>query len=178
MCGNPTHVSDNKGFSLTELLVVIAIIGIALSITTLGFNQWMTKSKAEAQARQMVTDISQLRIRAMTMKLRHSITLNASSYVFKSYSTDTFTSAATMTVNGTILPGGTYVVNYPLMKTLTTPYAGEIIEVDERGMIVGVGATILLGGPGVQNAAQNCLTVHTIRVNIGKQNATGACDDQ
>lgn len=172
------YISKYNGFSLIELLIVIAIIGISLAASILGFNQWQVKSNVEAQTRQMVTDVSELRIRAMTMKQRHSITLNASSYIFKSYSTDTFTSAATMAANGTVVPGGTHMVRFPLMKNLATQYAGEIYEIDERGMIVGVGTTVLMGGAGVQDAAVNCLTIHVIRVNIGKQNSTGACDDR
>src|SRR5690349_14899987 len=90
------------GFSLTELIVVIAIISILLSVTTLNFHDWQVKNNVEAQVRQMVTDFSDLRVRAFTMKQKHSITLYSTYYVFKSYSSDDESKTA-----GQVIPGGT-----------------------------------------------------------------------
>jgi len=175
--GNMRAVSSNDGFSLIETVVVIAIIGILSTIGTLQFNQWLTKNRVEAQVRQMVTDIGQLRLRAITMKTRHSITLNANSYVFKSYSSETFTSAADLLAHGTILPDGTHTVTYPLTTTAGVNFSGTAYEIDTSGMTVIPPPTIFLGGAASSTGGINCLTIHTIRVNAGRQNA-GACDDK
>ena len=171
-----------QGFTLVELLVTIAIIGIVLAIGTQNFTQWQTKSRVEAQVKQMANDINDLRIRALTTKQRHSIELYDSKYLLKSYSTQTYTTNAQMVANGTILSGGTKTVKYRLKSTSGsgTFFTGNAIEINERGMLAGLPQTIFLAtGASTSTASINCLTVHTVRVNVGKQNmSTGACDDQ
>jgi prepilin-type N-terminal cleavage/methylation domain-containing protein len=162
-----------QGFSLVELIVAIALIGILMSIATSGFNQWQTKSRVESQVKQMVTDIGALRIRALTTKQRQSITLYPTSYVFKSYSSESLLLTA-----GTILPGGTHNVTYRLKKDATTNYTGtDIFEIDSRGILPSTKATIFLDYKG--SAAIDCITIHTVRVNPGKKNTAGdTCNDQ
>lgn len=176
-----SKISGKSGFTLVELLIVIAIIGISVGIATMNFGQMKDKSNAEQQIRLMASDISELRIRAMTLKQRHSVTVNRDSYIFKVYSSEAFTTQAEMQANGTIIPGGTHNVKLALKKTAATNdfYAGELLEIDERGMKVGVSSvgSVFLEGPNVLKAAINCLVIHTVRVNIGKQSTAGACDD-
>lgn len=176
-------IMTRSGFTLIELIIVIAIIAIASSMATFGFKDYQVKSRVEGQVRQMASDIGELRIRALTTKQRHSIVLYPSSYVLKSYSSEMFTTDPELVANGTTLPGGTHSVSYRL-KTNTTSVvstAGTPIEINQRGMLAGVGArTIYLAtGASTSQAAINCLTIHTVRVNVGKQNlTTGACDDK
>jgi prepilin-type N-terminal cleavage/methylation domain-containing protein len=168
------------GFSLIELLIVIAIIAIASSLATFGFNSYQVKSRVEGQIRQIASDISELRIRALTTKQRHSIVLYPSYYVLKSYSTETYTTDDELIANGTPLFGGNRTVSFPLKNKYTdvVPVAGTPIEINPRGMTSDV-VTIFLGnGASSGQAAFNCLKIHTVRVNVGKQNdTTKACDD-
>jgi prepilin-type N-terminal cleavage/methylation domain-containing protein len=185
------NYKETSGFSLLELVIVIAIIAIFSSIATFQFNQWNKKGQVEAQIKKMATDTSEVRVRALTMKQRHSITLDKYSYTFKSYSTETWSSNADLLAHGTVIPGGRHTVKYGLKKSASATstsvdYAGtssDILEIDERGMLSNAtNATVFLGSAAkTTSAAVNCLTIHTTRVNVGKENdssGVGVCDDK
>ena len=163
------------GFTLVELIVVMAIMSILLGLATFAFHDWTVKSAVEAQIRQMATDINTLRLGAMTMKLRESITFNASSYVFKSYSSDNESLSA-----GQVLSTGNHTVSYPLMRknnTTAVACAGEVYEIDQRGQLVGSTVSIFINYVGSANP--DCLNINTILVNPGKKSATAVvCNDQ
>ncbi len=164
-------ISDESGFSLVELVVIIAIMGILMTIATLNFNQWMVKNSVEAQVRQMASDFSQLRVKAFTLKQRHSITVNRDSYVFKSYSSENENEFL-----GTVLTSGTKMVQFPLKKASGAYYGGEVYEMDVRGMSSDK-YTIFLEHSNSASPALDCLTLHTLRINPGKKNGSN-CDDK
>ena len=161
------------GFTIIELVVVIAIIATLLAMSTISFNTWLVRHRVEAQVRQMIADFNELRVRALTMKQRHSITLNASSYVFRSYNSeeeDLFT-------GGTIIPGGNRTVTYKLRKDATTYYAADVYEIDQRGTNVSSVTTIYLEYPGT-TPGLNCIKLHTVRINPGNSATIGGtCND-
>lgn len=166
------RVTNSAGFSLVELLVVLAIIGTLLGISTLAFHDWVVKSRVEAQVRQMVTDISSTRIRALTRKQRCSIELGAKKYVFRSYSSEGEPLSA-----GTIIPGGGDVV-FGLKSGPSTFFANQRLEIDQRG-ILDTAATLPIFLEYDGNASLDCLNLHAIRVNAGKKNTAGdTCDDK
>lgn len=162
-----------RGFSLVELVIVIAIAGVLATVSTLGFNSWMVKNRVEAQVRQMVSDISQLRIRAMTTKQRHSVAFNASSYVFRSY-----TSEAEPLADGTVIADGTKNVTYRLKNPSNAFYDGSVrYEIDTRGILTGATTSVFVDYDG--SAGIDCFSLHTIRVNAGKKNTSGdTCNDR
>ena len=159
---------SESGFSLIELLIVISIMGILLSIVSINFKQWMVKNRVEAQVRQMVSDFSELRVKAFTTKQRHSITVNKMSYIFKTYSSEGENLAS-----GT--SAGTYNVNIPLKSDSSTYYAGTIFEIGSRGILMSFPGTIYLDYQDVSPTI-DCLKIHTIRINPGKNNG-GSCND-
>jgi prepilin-type N-terminal cleavage/methylation domain-containing protein len=172
--------AGNSGFSLIELLIVVAVIGISAGIATFAFNNWNKKSKVETQIKQMVSDINEVRVRALTTKKRHGLILYKDKYVFKSYSSEIYTSVTDMTGNGDIIPGGSHTVSYELCSNASgSRFDGTtVLEFDERGMNVTGVQPVFLSGSGVSSASVNCLNIYAVRVNLGKQNSSGACNDQ
>jgi prepilin-type N-terminal cleavage/methylation domain-containing protein len=171
---------NRDGFTLVELLVVIAIIGILLTLATFAFHQWMVKSNVEAEVRQIIADVSQVRFRAQTSKQIHSMTVNANSYVFKSYS-----SGDEPASSGRVIPGGIHMVKYQLKKSSSSPYAGEIFQFNQQGIININIATypnqvipIYVAYTGTM-ANLDCVNIQFARISAGKTNATGDnCDDR
>ena len=85
-----------------ELIVTIAIMGIVTSIATLSFNTWQGKSKMESQVRELYADLVDARSKAFTQKKVHGIVFQPSSYVMKSYSSESEYSNSTKAAeNGT-----------------------------------------------------------------------------
>ena len=84
---------------------------------------------------------------------------------------------------GVTIPGRSVTVAYKLKKNATTYYAGscadtagDTLQFDSRGMLVGNGATVIIDYPGT-SANLDCLTIHTVRVNAGKTNGA-TCNDR
>lgn len=169
--------SKSAGFSIVELSLVLTIISILLVIAALAFNQWMVKSKIESQVREMAADLSNLRVKALTTKQRHSIMLHSGNYVFKSYSSE-----GEDITKGEYVLGGTHRVSYNLKKNSSSNYSGEVFEIDTRGMIdtsLFTENVIPIYVESKVNASLDCINVHAVRVNTGKWDSTGEkCDDK
>lgn len=175
--------SDSSGFTLIELLITIAIIGIIGGIATFGFSSWLQKSRVEAQVRQLMADIGEIRMTALTTKRRHSLVLDKTRYSFYSYSSSAEPKCSGTGPGGKVVSGKGAEVKFPLKKNAGTFYAGscddisgDTFEFDERGMLMGSTASIYLDYTGGA-AALDCLSLHTIRVNPGKTNGAN-CDDR
>lgn len=172
----------SSGFSIIELILVLTIIGTLLAIAIPSFNQMQRKARTESQVKEMVTDISELRVRAMTHKQRHSITLNANSYVFRSYSSDEEPQSS-----GTIIPSGNRIVANRLVRVnggASTLFSGQLFEIDHRGLVSSnltppwsAADFVLLENN--SSPSIDCFKLEAARTNVGKANAAWSnCDDK
>lgn len=66
-------LNSNKGFSLTELMVVVAIIGIMALIAVPAFNHYSVNANLRTAARDMVSDIMEMREKAIAENRQYMI---------------------------------------------------------------------------------------------------------
>jgi len=160
---------ERKGFSLIELIIVMSLLAILASIVTINFNSWQRKYNIEAQVREMLSDFSDVRVRAIQTKTKQRVVLNPTSYSFTPYSTETALSARVVFTKN---------LKYPIQQLTTsglTAFNNTALEIDERGyttnwMSIAVAA-------GMNEPSLNCLTVSWARVNMGRVNGN-TCEFQ
>jgi len=66
-------MKSNHGFSLIELIVIMVIIGILATIAALNFSQWQRKYAIEGQVKEMLADLSNVRMQAIQTKREHRV---------------------------------------------------------------------------------------------------------
>jgi prepilin-type N-terminal cleavage/methylation domain-containing protein len=159
-----------KGFTLTELITVIAIIGIILGIGSLNFNQWQKKYAIENQAKEMMTDLSDIRLSAMQTKTtRMAVFTSPSLMTFRTYT------GAEQDVTPTTTTGTQYfskTLKYPVYKdaALTAP-CGTMTFTATGATSASDVQTIYIASTGT-GAALDCLVISRTRMNLGKSNGT------
>lgn len=70
-------MKNRKGFSIVELLVVIAILGVVLSVASLSWQSYVTKTNLRSGARKVASDLTKYRTRAIGEGRVYTITFNA-----------------------------------------------------------------------------------------------------
>jgi len=168
---------SNRGFALLELIVVLVIMGILLSIAALNFHSWQIKHGIEGQAKEMLTDLSDLRGRAIQTKSNHVAVLSAEPdlLTIRRYADD---EAVTLTSGTEIFRKR---LKYPVSRLKadgTTDVSGDI-GINSRGytndFIVGgsfISNQTLVILPLNTEAAYDCLVISQTRINLGKVNGT------
>jgi len=155
---------NRRGFSLMELIIVIALISTMLAIATINFNSWQVKYNIEAQVKEMLSDLVDVRSMAIASKKEHRVFLTPTSYSFRRYSSEADPKTSS---------GGVQVLNKTLKYQIAWPSsvpAMNPIVIDDRGYTTNLGTISV--GVGLGDPAYNCIVVHTARVNMGKLNGT------
>ena len=152
-------INIRNGFTLIELIVVMGLIGIMLAVSSLEFSSMQKSFGVERVTRELMSDISEYRVKAMTRKEPHSITLSANEYVFRRNTSQVLKRATP----------------YPLSDQNANPFSGAtVIIFDEQGF-TGSGALFgqtIVVGPANSSSSVNCVVISNARVNMGKMNGT------
>jgi prepilin-type N-terminal cleavage/methylation domain-containing protein len=74
--GQAVKIKQAKGFSLIELIIVIAILGIVSAIAAPNFNKYRQNTNLKEAARDLASDISLYRQRAVAENIHYQIVFN------------------------------------------------------------------------------------------------------
>ena len=69
------RMQNKRGFTLIELIVVIMLMGIIMMIALPGIQTWMTKSRLNGAARQIMSDLMYARMKAANENNRFVLTV-------------------------------------------------------------------------------------------------------
>ena len=157
-----------RGFSLVELVVIISIISILLTVGTISYNSWQVKYNVEKQTKEMLADLTTLRLQAIHTKKPIRLSLQTGNYAFKMYSSE---------AELTNFPGSGDVVlsknlTYQIKRGDGSDISGTTIDFDRSGIINNV-QIISITSPN-NNAAADCLSISTALINMGKME-DGSC---
>jgi prepilin-type N-terminal cleavage/methylation domain-containing protein len=159
---------NNRGFSLVELVTVVGIIGILLGLSTISFYSWQRKYNIEKQTKEMLADMSDLRLRAIHTKKVHRMEMQSKSYVFKRYSSEG-EDLSSSTTGTTVFK---QYLKFPIVKENGSSVVGEKIDIDCRGFTNDPVTLKIDSSP--DDASLNCLIISTARTNMGKME-NGEC---
>lgn len=153
----------NNGFSLVELIVIVAIIGTLLAVGTINFSDWTRKHTVDKQTVEMLADLNEVRLQAIYKKKDHTVTLQASRYVFSIHSSES--DAAGRQVLSKNVP-------YPMRTQTGATFNGETITIDSRGY--STPRKIFIPAPGGGDAG-GCIDVTSAKNNLGIMLNVSSC---
>jgi prepilin-type N-terminal cleavage/methylation domain-containing protein len=78
-----TTVRNNRGITVMELMVVIALVAILATIAMPNFTATLPRLRLSDAARQIATDLQQIRMRAIAQNIPHQIAFSTSTYVLQ-----------------------------------------------------------------------------------------------
>lgn len=178
---------SNKGFSLTELIVIIAIIATLGAIATLNFSQWQRKYAIEAQVKEMLADLSNVRMQAIQTKREHRVFLNPQAYTTVRYEdteaeavriepTDGASGGVVVTSMGQTIADRQFrrtlrygIQQYSAGILTAFPNVNTPIIINSRGYATPP-LTIAVAFNNGSGAAYDCLVITDARINIGRIN--------
>ncbi|MFA6823109.1 MAG: prepilin-type N-terminal cleavage/methylation domain-containing protein [Geobacter sp.] len=178
-------MKSNKGFSLTELIVIVAIIATLGTIATLNFSQWQRKYAIEAQTKEMLADLSNVRMQAIQTKREHRVFLNPQAYTTVRYE-DTEAEAVRIeptdgASGGVVVSSmGQTIVDRQFRRTLRfgiqqytagvlAAFSDTPIIINSRGYVT-TPVTIAVAFNNGSSPAYDCLVITDARINIGRIN--------
>lgn len=169
----------SRGFALTELIVVVSIIGILAAIMSLDFSRWIKKANIDAQTKELNSDLSDLRLRAIQTKRNHMAIVQTNQITFCSYTSEEPVNRVNCTANPTIpAQHGAY---FTKNLKYNISFSGDI-GVNGRGLLtdffpIGSGGTFnsnqtLIVNPSSTGASVDCLVLSDTRINMGTYDGT------
>lgn len=163
----------DKGFTLVELIVVIGLAAILLALSTLNFNEWMTRRQVERQTRELYSDLMELRVASMTRKQRTAVFFGPQQLRFMTYSSP----------DEDVIIGGTprepmngKTLRYEIRKGVDLEafdIDSDNIAFDTRGFTNDMMTIVVV--PLQSSGGENCIVVSAGRTNIGRIDNDGTC---
>jgi len=165
----------DRGFTLVELIVVIGLAAVLLALSTLNFNEWMTRRQVERQTRELYSDLMELRVASMTRKQRTAVFLGPRQLLFRTYSS----------ADENVITGGTprQPMNGKTLRYEIRLQRGGVLQAfdintdnivfDTRGFTTDMMTIVVL--PLQSSGGENCIVVSAGRTNIGRIDNDGTC---
>ncbi len=178
-------MKSNHGFSLIELIVIMVIIGILATIAALNFSQWQRKYAIEGQVKEMLADLSNVRMQAIQTKREHRVFLNPQAYTTVRYEdteaevvriepTDAASGGQVVTSAGQTIADRQFrrALRFGIQQYtagVVTPFDNTPIIINNRGYAT-TRMTIAVAFGDTSGPAYDCLVIADARVNIGRIN--------
>lgn len=158
-------------------MIVIAIMAIVLSVATLNFRDMKGKSDIEKQARELQSDITNVRLNAMQNKQRSAMLFGPQQYIYRTYTSDFEAIAAGNTVKTVSFR------NEVRWKSGSTPLilpdtTANWIEFDSRGYANNTPTTTIVVMPITHSGGLDCIVVQTALTSIGRMEDDSTCRKQ
>ena len=173
-----------RGFTLLEIILVVAMVGILTGIGVASFAGLTRKTAVSNQARRIQTDLSKVKVMAMTKGRTHFVTLNTNGYTayddtnpapdgddVLAVGSDTPVLRSNEALNLSTVAAQQF---YPI--TWDDPSGVNQIHFNSRGLCTTATAapqTICI--PSEANPNYDCVTVSSTRILLGKLAVQGAC---
>jgi prepilin-type N-terminal cleavage/methylation domain-containing protein len=173
--------AGTRGFTLIEMLVVVAMVGILTGLGVAGFAGLTRKTEVGNQARRIQTDLSKVKVMAMTKGRTHFVALNANGYVAYDDTNPAPDGNDVLAVGSdTPILRSDEALNLSTVTTLRFyPIAwsgGAEIDFNSRGLCTTAAAapqTICI--PSDANPHYDCVSVSSTRILLGKLAVQGVC---
>jgi len=81
--GEAVKVKATKGFSVLEIMIVVAILAVAVTMATPYFNKYRHNTNLREAARDLVSDINQMKQRAIAESIHYRIVFDAAGNTYK-----------------------------------------------------------------------------------------------
>ncbi len=153
---------NKKGFSVIELIIVIGIMAIIATMAIPEFTKWKTKYSIESDVKKIATFIQQARLKAFTEKIELDVVSSGSGkkICFKCDSGDNDCKTKYGTGNISCIE-------------LENVFTFSNFSISKRGTLNN--RTISYAGEYIGDINYDCIALKSIRVRIGKLNASGKC---
>ena len=149
----------DAGLTLIELMITIAIIGILLSIGTMQFNRYATKSQVESQVNSLYADLQRARTEALYQKRNRYVRVQSTTFSVHSSALSAASGASALF---------THAYKHQFASNLGIP---ATFMFDTHGLLSGTNNSICVE-PGNNTGYIDSLIVYTTRIQMGKNNGT------
>jgi prepilin-type N-terminal cleavage/methylation domain-containing protein len=175
---------NSKGFNLIELLIIIAIMGIVAALAAPNLTNLVRKNRIENQTRRIYTDLSNMRVRAMSTNRMHCLIFQPAPVNHYQVISDTNNNGQcdaappdteVLRRAGIDIVPFTFTNNVPAKEEIsfTPSFAGGAIF-NGRGLAT-IQGTICVTAPNIQ-PSRNCVVINPTWIRMGRLPLGAQCN--